>query len=92
MPQTIRVRIRKGRVVEPVEPGDLPEEVEGWLFLPGSPVGADEEIEAMDVPDPTPDAIEAFHRSAGSWKELLPEDFLETLRRRRAIPRQLLEL
>jgi hypothetical protein len=91
MPRTIRVRIRKGRVVEPVEPGDLPEEVEGWLTVP-EPTTGPEEVEEIVVPDPTPETIEAFHRSAGSWRDLLPEDFLDTLRERRATPRQPLEL
>jgi len=88
MPRTIKVRIRKGRIVEPV---DLPEEVEGWLTVAEAATGP-EEVEEIVVPDPTPEAIEAFHRSAGAWKDLVPEDFLDTLRRRRATPRQPLEL
>ncbi len=88
MPRTIKVRIRKGRIVEPV---DLPEEVEGWLTVPEAATGP-EEVEEVVVPDPTPEAIEAFHRSAGTWKDLAPEDFLDTLRRRRATPRQPVEL
>jgi hypothetical protein len=91
MLRTIKVRIRKGRIVEPVEPGDFPEDVEGWLTVSDTDSNQ-EEVVAVVVPDPTPEAIEAFHRSAGSWKDLVPDDFLDTLRRRRATPRQPLEL
>jgi len=33
-------------------------------------------VDAIFVPEPTAKAIEAFRRSAGGWKDLLPGEFI----------------
>jgi hypothetical protein len=49
-------------------------------------------VDAIVVPEPTTEAVEAFHRSAGGWKYLLPEDFIGEIHKRREIRRQPVDL
>lgn len=66
----IRVRIRKGRIVEP---SDLPEEAEGWLTVSGE--DAEVELTSADEGDiwagyDPERALKAFRETAGSLKEI----------------------
>ena len=60
MRRTIRARI-KGGVLEPLEPIDVPEGTEMTVTL-------------FDLP--SPEDLDAFRRSAGSWKGTIDADAL----------------
>jgi predicted DNA-binding antitoxin AbrB/MazE fold protein len=87
----IKARYRKhSGLFEPLEPVELLDEAVVDVTVPDAV--ADENFESIVVPDPTAEAIEAFHRSAGGWKDLLPEEFMAEVRRRREIRRQPVDL
>ena len=73
--RVIRAKYKKGSGrghFEPIEPVEL----------------ADDEVVEVIVPDIRTDDRERFLRSAGAWKDLVPEEFIERLRERRAVPRE----
>ncbi len=85
--RTIKAKYRRrGGFFEPLEPVELPDEAVVDVAVPEAATG--ENVHAIIVPEPTGEAIEAFHRSAGGWKDLLPEEFIAEVRRRREIRRQ----
>lgn len=72
----VKIRIQKGKVVEPAE---LPDEAEGWLTIP-------EEVEEVEAPetlgdiwaDYDPEKVrEALRRSAGALKGLDTKQFIQ---------------
>ena len=60
MSRIVRARAKRG-VFEPIEPVTIPDGTEVTVTIP-------EELSAED--------IEAFHRSAGGWKDLVDADAL----------------
>jgi hypothetical protein len=74
----VKVRIHKGQVVEPA---NLPEQVEGWLTIPG-------EAEDLDAPNGSSDiwasydpgkVQEALRQSAGALKGVDREQLLQNI-------------
>jgi predicted DNA-binding antitoxin AbrB/MazE fold protein len=71
----VRAKYRKGPGkghFEPIEPVDL----------------AEDEVVEVIVPEVRRGDRERFLRSAGAWKDLVPEDIIARLRERRAVPRE----
>lgn len=71
----VRAKYKKGSGrghFEPIEPVDL----------------AEDEVVEVIVPDVGKGDRERFLRSAGTWKDLVPEEFIERLRERRSVPRE----
>jgi len=75
---------------EPVEPVELPDGATVDVVVPESTTA--ETAGAIVVPDPTPDAIETFHRSAGGWRDLVSEEFVTEIYKRREIRRHPVDL
>ncbi len=89
--RTIKAKYRRhSGLFEPLEPVELPDEAVVDVAVPEAAAG--ENVDAIIVPEPTAEAIEAFHRSAGGWKDLLPEEFIAEVHRRREIRRQPVDL
>lgn len=59
------------------------------IFEPVEPVtlAEDEEVE-VTLPEPTKADIDAFRRAAGGWKDLVPEEFIAEIHRRRETRRK----
>ncbi len=73
--RVIRAKYKKGPGrghFEPIEPVEL----------------ADDEVVEVIVPEVHKGDRERFLRSAGTWKDLVPEEFIERLRERRAVTRE----
>lgn len=64
----IKVRIRKGRVVEPVGPDKIPEEVEGYLTVPEDHAPTGETLLSA-----TNRAYAILKADSQAWKEELQE-------------------
>ncbi len=63
------------------------------VFEPVEPVMLDEEEEVeITLPEPTKEDVDAFLRSAGSWKDIVPEEFIAEIHRRRATRRDPIDL
>ncbi len=63
------------------------------VFEPIEPVRLDEEEEVeITLPEPTKEDVDAFLRSAGSWKDIVPEEFIAEIHRRRATRRDPIDL
>lgn len=60
MSRNIRARVRRG-LLEPLEPIDVPDGTEVMVTIPDQP---------------SPEDLEAFRRSAGSWRGLVDADAL----------------
>ena len=89
--RTIKAKYRRDSgLFEPLEPVELPDEAVVDVAVPDAAAGV--EVEAIVVPEPTTDAIEAFRRSAGGWENLVPEDFIGEVHKRREIGRQPVDL
>ena len=84
--RTIKAKYRThSGFFEPLEPVELPDEAVVDVAVPDAEAG--ENVDAIIVPEPTEETIEAFHRSAGGWKDLLPEEFIAEVHKRREIQR-----
>jgi hypothetical protein len=71
----VRAKFKKGSGrghFEPIETVDL----------------AEDEVVEVIVPEGHKGDRERFLRSAGAWKDLVPEELIERLRERRAVPRK----
>ncbi len=89
--RTIKAKYRRrSGFFEPLEPVELPDEAVVDVAVPEAEAG--ENMDAIIVPEPTEGAIEAFHRSAGGWKDLLPEEFITEVHKRREVRRQPVDL
>jgi len=89
--RTIKAKYRRrSGFFEPLEPVELPDEAVVDVAVPETATG--ENVDVIIVPEPTAEAIEAFRRSAGGWKDLLPEEFIAEARKRREIRRQPVDL
>jgi predicted DNA-binding antitoxin AbrB/MazE fold protein len=89
--RTIKAKYRRrSGVFEPLEPIELPDEADVDVVVPDAVAG--ESGNPIIVPDPTPAAIEAFHRSAGAWRDLVPEEFIAEIHRRREVRREPIDL
>jgi len=66
----------KKGVFEPLEPIELPED----------------EVVEVTVSEPSEADREAFFRSAGGWKDLVPEEFVAEIHKRRETRRRPLKL
>ncbi len=89
--RTIKAKYRRhSGFFEPLEPVELPDDAVVDVAVPEVATG--ESVDGIIVPEPTAEAIEAFHRSAGGWKDLLPEEFVAEVHRRREIRRQPVDL
>lgn len=86
---TAKYRQQSG-VFEPLEPVERPDEAGVDVVVPEA--ASDEAVTPIIVPEPTPAALKAFHRSAGGWKDLLPEESIAELPRRREIGREPIDL
>ena len=87
----IRARYKKHtRSFQPMEPIELPDNATVDIVVPDavSPDSADPLI----VPEPTPAAMEAFRRSAGGWRDLMPDEFIDEVYKRREIRRHRIDL
>jgi|GEM_PF-4989881 len=89
--RTIKAKYKKhSGSFEPIEPVELADDATVDVVVPESvAVGA---VEAIVVPEPTPDTIEAFHSSAGGWSNLVPEEFITEVYKRREIRRHPIDL
>ena len=81
---------RRSGTFEPVEPVELPDGATVHVVVPESMTT--EAAGAIVVPEPTPDAIEAFHRSAGGWRDSVPEEFIAEVYKRREMRRHPVDL
>jgi hypothetical protein len=89
--RTIKAKYRRrSGFFEPLEPVELPDEAVVDVAVPEAATG--ENVEAIIVPEPTTEAIEAFRRSAGRWKDLLPEGFVGEAHKRRDVRRKPVDL
>ncbi len=89
--RTIKAKYRRrSGFFEPLEPVELPDEAVVDVAVPEAATG--ENVDAIIVPEPTEEAIAAFHRSAGGWKDLLPEEFIAEVHKRREVRRQPVDL
>lgn len=73
--RVIRAKYKKGSGrghFEPIEPVEL----------------AEDEVVEVIVPEVHKGDRDRFLRSAGAWKDLVPEEFIERLRERRAVARE----
>ena len=89
--RTIKAKYRThSGFFEPLEPVELPDEAVVEVAVPEADAG--ENVGAIIVPEPTAETIEAFHRSAGDWKDLLPEEFIAEVHKRREVRRPPVDL
>ncbi len=81
---------RRSGSFEPMGPVELPDGVTVDVVVPESMTA--DAAGPIVVPEPTLDAIEAFHRSAGGWRNLVPEEFITEVYKRREIRRHAIDL
>lgn len=63
------------------------------VFEPVEPVMLDEDEEVeITLLEPAKEDVDAFLRSAGSWKDIVPEEFIAEIHRRRATQRDPIDL
>ncbi len=78
---------------EPIDPVELPDDATVDVVVPESmSAESADAVEAIVVPEPTPDAVEAFHSSAGGWSNLVPEEFVTEVYKRRELRRHPIDL
>jgi len=89
--RTIKAKYKKrSGSFEPMEPVELPDNATVDVVVPESTMT--DGVDMIVVPEPTPDAIEAFHGSAGGWSTLVPEEFITEAYRRRESRRHPIDL
>lgn len=63
------------------------------VFEPVEPVMLDEDEEVeITLLEPAKEDVDAFLRSAGSWMDIVPEEFIAEIHRRRATQRDPIDL